>query len=62
MGAAPSTALLPGITGPTLSRSLSISSFLASSDSSRTRRCAVSFFRNSISLMTSEGQMAGKGV
>lgn len=50
-----------GTSGPTLSKSLSISSFLASSDSSRTRRCAVSFFRNSISLQISGGQTVGKG-
>lgn len=35
---------------PTFSCSFSISSLCASSDSSSTRRCAVSFFRNSISL------------
>ena len=35
---------------PTFSCSFSISSLCASSDSSSTLRCAVSFFRNSISL------------
>lgn len=60
--AAPSIGTCPrGTPGPTLSKSLSISSFLASSDSSRTRRCAVSFFRNSISLQISGGQTVGKG-
>lgn len=52
----------PGHPGSTLSRSLSISSFLASSDSSSTRRWAVSFFRNSISLETGrEGRDNGLG-
>lgn len=43
---------------PTFSCSFSISSLCASSDSSSTRRCAVSFFRNSISLWGPAGVAA----
>lgn len=47
---------------PTFSCSFSISSLCASSDSSSTLRCAVSFFRNSISLQGDGALARGTGV
>lgn len=47
---------------PTFSCSFSISSLCASSDSSSTLRCAVSFFRNSISLRGDGAWARGTGV